>query len=163
MNVGLQVGMIDFAKKGSVLHRKHQNAAPPSGAGVPMTTLAFSRLRELAEEGAGSGLTERQMFWKQAPGKAGSKRKGAPNAGGQRFAHTQGRTSAGGEASPRSRIACWSGGLRSMAQHYGLAGKLHVSPPPSRRQSSVGRRVAAEAPTTAAAATAALSGGHCSR
>jgi len=96
MNVGLQVGMIDLAKQGGVLHRKHRYAAPPAGTGVPMAPLAFTRLRELVEEGAGSSLTERQSFWTQTPEKSGSKRKGAPNAGGQRSAQTQARAGARG-------------------------------------------------------------------
>ena len=45
MNVGLQVGMIDLAKQGGVLRRTHQYAAPPASTGVPMATLAFTRLR----------------------------------------------------------------------------------------------------------------------
>ena len=62
-----------------------------------MPTLAFTRLRELVEEGAGSSLTERQVFWKQAPEKEASKRKGAPSREGQGTGHMQGRAGAGGD------------------------------------------------------------------
>ena len=75
MNVGLKVGMIDLAKQGGVLHRKYQYAPPPSSTGMPMPTLAFTRLRELVKKGTGSILTELQMFRKQAPENAASKRK----------------------------------------------------------------------------------------
>ena len=61
-----------------------------------MPTLDFTRLRALVEEGAGSSLTERRMFRKQAPEKAASKRKGAPTTDGQWTARTQGRTGVGG-------------------------------------------------------------------
>ena len=61
-----------------------------------MPTLEFTRLRELVEEGAGSNLTELQMFWKQAPEKAASKKKGAPSTDGQWTGHSQGRAGAGG-------------------------------------------------------------------
>ena len=96
MNGGLKAGMIDLAKQGGVLHRKYQYAPPRSGTGISMPTLEVTRLRELVEEGAGSSPTERQMFWKQAPEKTASERKGAPSTGGQRTGHTQGRAGAGG-------------------------------------------------------------------
>ena len=96
MNGGLKAGMIDLAKQGGVLHPKYLYAPPPSGTGIPMPTLAFTRLRELVEEGAGPSLTERQVFWRRAPEKAASNRKGAPSTDGQWIGHTQGRAGAGG-------------------------------------------------------------------
>ena len=162
MNVSLQVGMIDLAKQVGVLHQKHQYAAPPAGTGVPMATLAFTRLRMLAGEGAGSNLTVRQSFYEQAPEKSGSMRKRAPNAEGQRSAHTQGLAGdgGGGGSTLKARVleqgtppgVCDLHGAR-----YVPGGKLHVFSPPSRRNRSVGHRAAATAPCTAlAAASAAL-------
>ena len=45
MNVNKHAGMIDLAKQGGVLHRKHQYAAHPAGTRVPMATLVFTLLR----------------------------------------------------------------------------------------------------------------------
>ena len=56
MNGGLTAGMIDLANKGGVLRRTYQYVPPPSGTGIPMPTLEFTRLRELVEPGAGSSL-----------------------------------------------------------------------------------------------------------
>ena len=52
MDVGLQVGTLDLPKQGSIPHRKHQYAAPPSSTGVPMATLTFTRLGELVDKSA---------------------------------------------------------------------------------------------------------------
>ena len=92
-------GMIDLAKQGGVPHRAYQNAPPRSGTGIPMPTLAFTRLRELVEECAGSSPAERQMVWTQAPKKVIYMRKGAPSTAGQWTSCTQGRAGAGGGGS----------------------------------------------------------------
>ena len=97
MNGGLKAGMIHPVKQGGgVLRQKHRYAPPPLvGTGIPMATLAFTPLRGLVEEGAGSIIIERQMFSTQASEKAASERKGVPSAEGQRTGHTQGRAVAG--------------------------------------------------------------------
>ena len=49
INGGLKARVIDLARKGGVFRQKYQYAPPPSGTGIPMTTLAFTRLSELVE------------------------------------------------------------------------------------------------------------------
>ena len=52
INGGLKDGMTALATQGGALRRKHPFAAPAAGTGLPMTTMSFTRLRELVEEGA---------------------------------------------------------------------------------------------------------------
>ena len=52
MNSGLKDEMTALATQGGVLHRNNPFAAPTAGTGLPMTTMSFTRLRELVEEGA---------------------------------------------------------------------------------------------------------------
>ena len=61
-----------------------------------MPTQEFTRLRDLVGEGAGSSLTERHIFWKQAPEKAAFKTILVRSTEGQRTGHSEGRASAGG-------------------------------------------------------------------
>ena len=125
-----------------------------------MSTMAFTRLRELVVEGVESSLTDRQMFWKQALGKQPLRGKELP----ARTVSGLGTRKAGRapeeEAGPRSGLVCWSGGLGRacaicMARRRVSAGKLLVLLPPRHRHCSVGRLAVAEAPGTPAAATAA--------
>ena len=125
-----------------------------------MSTMAFTRLRELVVEGVESSLTDRQMFWKQALGKQPLRGKELP----ARTVSGLGTRKAGRapeeEAGPRSGLVCWSGGLGRacaicMARPRVTTGKLLFLPPPSLRHSSVGRRAAAGAAASTAAAIAA--------
>ena len=62
MNVSLQGGMMDLATHGRVMHHMQKYSPPPAGKGVSVAALAFPRLRELVEEGAGFRHAERQIF-----------------------------------------------------------------------------------------------------
>ena len=54
--------MTALATQGGALRRKHPFAAPAAGTGLPMTTMSFTRLRELVEEGDGTSLVEGMAF-----------------------------------------------------------------------------------------------------
>ena len=62
MNIGLRDDMTALATQGGILDRKHPLPAPVCGTGLPMTTMSFTRLRELMEKGTRTSLVERMTF-----------------------------------------------------------------------------------------------------
>ena len=67
MNNDLRDEMTALATQGEELFRKHPDAAPPAGTGVPMLTPTFTRLREMVETGAAASLREQKVFRRHPP------------------------------------------------------------------------------------------------